>query len=101
MSMTHTGVDRDLTPDEAFDITLLVNAEMTYQELTKRNANTEGHIGKRRRNLLKSLGSIVEAINQTYKGSVPESFIKRAETYYMTTELAMNTLLKGYKVGGK
>jgi hypothetical protein len=99
--MTHTGVDKDLTPDEAFDITLLVNAEMTYQVLTKRNANTEGHIGKRRRNLLKSLGNIVESINQTYKGQVPESFIKRAETYYLTTEAAMNTLLKGYKANTK
>jgi hypothetical protein len=97
MSMTHSGVDQYLTADEAFDITLLVNAEMTYQVLAKRNANTEGRIGKRRRNLLKSLNNIVEAINQTYKGQVPESFIKRAETYYITTELAMNTLLKGYK----
>ena len=95
--MTHTGVERDLTPDEAFDITLLVNAEMTYQVLLKRNADTTGQLGKRRRNLLKSLGNIVEAINQTYKGQVPESFIKRAEVYYTTTELAMTALLKGYK----
>jgi len=101
MSMTHTGSDDDLTADEAFDITLLVNAEMTYRIIMQRNQFLEGHLGKRRRNLLKSLGSIVEAINQTYKGQVPKSFIARAETYYLTSEAAMNTLLKGYKVGWK
>lgn len=97
MSMTHTGSDKYLTPEEAFQITLLVNAEMTKNILRERNANTEGHLGKRRRNLLKSLDNIIEAINQTYKGQVPENFMKRAETYYMTTEAAMTALLRGYK----
>ncbi len=98
MSMSHTGSDRLLTPDEAFDITLLVNAQMTCSILQQRNQHLEGHLGKRRRNLLKSLDNIVECINQTYKGSVPEGFIKRAETYYLSSELAMNALLKGYKI---
>lgn len=97
MSMTHTGGEGYLTADEAYDITLLVNAEMTCRELRKRNQFIEGAIGKRRRNLLKSLDSIVECINQTYKGDVPENFIKRAETYYLSCEASMSTLLKGYK----
>jgi hypothetical protein len=95
--MTHTGGTGYLTANEAYDITLLVNAEMTCRELMKRNQFTEGQIGKRRRNLLKSLDNIIECINQTYKGDVPESFIDRAKTYYMTTEAAMTTLLRGYK----
>lgn len=97
MSMSHTGSDRMLTPEEAFQVTLLVNAEMTKNILIDRNKNELGIVAKRRRNLLKSLDNIIEAINQTYKGKVPESFMKRAETYYVTTEAAMTTLLKGYK----
>lgn len=95
--MSHTGSDRMLTPEEAFQVTLLVNAEMTKNILIDRNKNELGIVAKRRRNLLKSLDNIIEAINQTYKGKVPESFMKRAETYYMTTEAAMTTLLRGYK----
>jgi len=101
MSMTHTGSDRMLTAEEAFQVTLLVNAEMTKNILAERNATTPGIIGKRRRNLLKSLDSLIEAINQTYKGKIPEGFIKRAETYYTSCELSMNALLKGYKAGEK
>jgi len=97
MSMSHSGSDTMLTADEAFEVTLLVNAEMTKNILAQRNQFTEGIIGKRRRNLLKSLDSLIECINQTYKGKVPESYIQRAEVYYKTTEAAMNTLLKGYK----
>ena len=98
MSMTHTGSDRILTADEAFDITLLVNAEMTKNLLLESNKDTQGNVGKRRRNLLKSLDNIIECINQTYKGSLPENFIKRAEVYYMSSEAAMTALLKSYKI---
>ena len=97
MSMTHTGSDKPLSAEEAFQVTLLVNAEMTKNVLMDRNQWTQGVIGKRRRNLLKKLDGLVEEINQTYKGKMPENFIKRAETYYQTTEAAMSTLLKGYK----
>lgn len=102
MSMTITkNNERPLTPEEAFQVTLLVNAEMTKNVLADRNANEPGAIGKRRRNLLKKLDSLIEAINQTYAGHVPQNFLKRAETYYLTTEAAMNTLMKGYKANGQ
>ena len=98
MSMTRTkNYDHILTAEEAFQVTLLVNAEMTKNVLSDRNANTLGIIGKRRRNLLKKLDNLIEAINQTYMGQVPENFRARAEIYYTTTEAAMNTLLKGYR----
>lgn len=97
MSMTHTGSNDLLSAEEAFQIALLVNAEMTKNVLMERNQHALGQIGKRRRNLLKKLDSLIEAINQTYKGRFPENFIKRAEVYYTTTEAAMTSLLKGYK----
>lgn len=97
MSMSHTGSDKPLSADEAFQVTLLVNAEMTSSILRDRNQWTEGVIGKRRRNLLKRLDSLIEEINQTYKGRLPDNFIKRAEVFYLGVEAGMNTLLKGYK----
>jgi len=97
MSMTHTGSNDILSPEDAFQVAILVNAEMAKNVLMDRNQHTAGILGKRRRNLIKSLDSLIEAINQTYKGRFPEEFIKRAETYYTTTEAAMTTMLKAFK----
>jgi hypothetical protein len=95
--MSKVVTDELLPAEDAFQVTLLASAEAIKNVLIDRNKWAEGVIGKRRRNLLKSLDSIIEAINHTYKGKLPENFVKRAETYYITTETAMTTLLKGYK----
>ena len=88
----------DLLPaEDAFQVTLLASVEAVKNVLIDRNQSTEGVIGKRRRNLLKSLHNLIECINHTYAGKLPDNYIKRAETYYTTTEAALTTLLKGYK----
>ena len=88
----------DLLPaEDAFQVTLLASVEAVKNVLVDRNQHTDGVIGKRRRNLLKSLHNLIECINHTYTGQLPENFVKRAETYYITTEAAMTTLIKGYK----
>ena len=98
MSMTRpNNYERALTPDEAFQITLLVNAEITKNVMLQFNTGND-KVSKYRRNLLKKMDNLIEAINQTYKGHVPESFKQRAEIYYNTMEVSMNTLLKSYRV---
>ena len=97
MSMTRPdNYERPLTPDEAFQITVLVNAEMTKNVIMQFNTGDD-KVSKYRRNLLKKMDNLIECINQSYKGHVPGSFKERAEIYYNTMEVSMNTLLKSYR----
>ena len=97
MSMTRPqNYEQPLSAEEAFQITLLVNAEMTKNVMMDFNKGDDKK-SKYRRNLLKKMDNLIECINQSYKGHVPDSFKARAELYYTTMEASMNTLLKGYR----
>lgn len=86
-----------LTPEDAYQVTLLVNAEMTKNVLLQFNQGGD-KLSKYRRNLLQKMDNLIELLNQTYEGHVPERFKPRYDNYYMTCEASMNTLLKGYRV---
>jgi len=97
MSMSRPqNYERPLNAEEAFQITLLVNAEMTKNVMLQFNTGDD-KLSKYRRNLLKKMDNLIEVINQSYKGHVPDAFKARAEIYYDTAEASMNTLLKGYR----
>ena len=97
MSMSRPkNYELPLNAEEAFQVTLLVNAEMTKNVMLDFNQGDDKK-SKYRRNLLKKMDSLIECINQSYKGHVPDSFKNRAEIYYNTMEASMNTLLKGYR----
>jgi len=98
MSMTRPkNYEQPLSPDDAYQVTLLVNAEMTKNVMMQFNMSDD-KLSKYRRNLLNKMDNLIECINQSYKGYVPDDFKARAEIYYNTMETSMNTLLKGYRV---
>lgn len=97
MSMTRPkNYEVPLSPDDAYQVTLLVNAEMTKNVLLQFNQGP-GAVQKYRRNLLKKLDNLIESLNQTYQGHVPPELKPRYDIYYQTCEASMNTLLKGYR----
>lgn len=97
MSMTRPkNYEVPLSPDDAYQVTLLVNAEMTKNVLLQFNQGGD-KLSKYRRNLLNKMDNLIELLNQTYEGHVPPSLKPRYDNYYMTSEAAMNTLLKGYR----
>lgn len=86
---------RELTADEAFDITILAHCEVTVNILLKRTQGNDKP-SKIRRNRLKTLANAVELINQTYHGYLPEAFHKNAEDFYLEIEKNINRLLLTY-----
>lgn len=92
-----TEYNQNLTPEEAFQVTLLLTAEIAKNVLIDRNKDALGLVAKQRRKLLSKLNGVIEEINQTYKGTVPDNFVTRSEIFHKTIEAAMNTLLKSYK----
>lgn len=91
MSMdTHT-MNRPLTPDEAFDISILVTCEIAKNLLASRHA---GH--EKRAYYLERMDKDIEGLNRTYNGYLPDSFQSKAERFYRHVEADLNALLKDY-----
>jgi len=92
MSMDHHAMNKPLSPEEAFDITLLVSCEITKNILRQRNSTHT-----KRQYWLDKLDKDVEGLNKTYAGYLPDDFQAKAERFYRMLETDINYLLKGYK----
>lgn len=92
MSMETHAMNRQLTADEAFEVTLLVSAEIMKNILKDRNPQHE-----KRNYWLDKIDKDIEGINRTYEGYLPENFQGRAEKFYRMLEADIQFLLKGYK----
>lgn len=95
MSMNAHAMDAPMTANDAFDITLLVTCEIVKNVLLDR---TTGQDRKSRhcRGMLKRMDNIIEEVNRTYAGYLPDNFQEKAERYHKMIEADMNYLLKGY-----
>lgn len=91
MSMDTHAMNTPLTAEEAFEVTLLVSAEITKNILKDRNP---GH--PKRKYWLDKLDKDIEGINRTYSGFLPDNFQARAEKFYKMLEIDIQFLLKGY-----
>lgn len=87
---TH-AMNKPLTPEEAFQITLLVMAEIAKNLLLDRNTTHA-----KRLYWLEKLDKDIEALNRTYEGYLPEQFQNKAERFYRMIETDIEHLLKGY-----
>jgi len=92
MSMETHAMNRQLNPEEAFDITLLVMAEISKNILLDRNSKHE-----KRKYWIGKLDKDIEGINKTYAGYLPDYFQVRAEKFYKDMERLFNKLLKDYR----
>lgn len=92
MSMDHHSMATPLSAEDAFQVTLLVAAEITKNILKDRNPNNE-----KRQYWLDRLDRDIEALNRTYSGYLPDSFQNKAERFYRMVETDINYLLNHYK----
>lgn len=84
-------MNKPLSPDDAFDISLLVTCEITKNLLAERHS---GH--EKRRYYLDRMDKDIEGLNRTYSGYLPDSFQAKAEKFYRRVEADLNALLKDY-----
>jgi hypothetical protein len=99
MSMNAHSMDKPMTAEDAFDITLLVTCEIVKNVLLERTTGQD-KVSRYRRGMLKKMDNIIEEVNRTYAGYLPDSFQNKAERYHKMIEADMNYLLKGYKSDG-
>ena len=92
MSMEqHEQINIPLSPDDAFDISLLVTCEITKNLLAQRHTNHS-----KRKYYLDRMDKDIEGINRTYSGYLPDSFQSKAERFYRNVEADLNGLLRDY-----
>lgn len=86
-------LDRQCSPDECFQLTILSLAETAANILLDRSEPKS-----RRWNRIRAMLEQIEQINATYDGYLPQNWISHSLKFNQTLEASMTKLLKTYKI---
>lgn len=94
MNVDQSPVFMVMKPDDTYDIVLISMVANWLRILLERNAKQEvrNHFRISRLETMQNL--LLEKIEPSYKGSIPEAFINRSEKYMSYIEKDLNSMLK-------